>query len=102
MGGRLGTCLLETGAITEYALLSVLSEQLGVPVATRADLEAVPQELISLLSSESAINCSAIPFRGSSHHIDVALGESRDLRSIEALDVEGQGVGVVGSDEACS
>lgn len=79
MGGRLGTCLLETGSITEDALLAVLSEQLGVPVATRSDLEAVPQELISLLSPDSAINCCAIPFRGSSHRVDVALVDAGDL-----------------------
>ncbi len=78
-GGRLGTCLMEIGALGEDVLLSVLSGQLGVPHATRSDLASVPPELLALLPASTALNCSAVPFRLSADRVDIALLDPGDL-----------------------
>ncbi|MCP4203070.1 MAG: hypothetical protein GY769_14205 [bacterium] len=78
-GGRLGTCLLEIGALGEEDLLAVLSEQLHAPTATREDLQDLSPEMIGLLPRSTALNCSAIPFRYSTGRIDVALVDAGDL-----------------------
>lgn len=78
-GGRLGTCLLEIGALSEEDLLIALSEQLDVPEATTDDLRNVPADLTELLSTSTALNCSAVPFRRSGDRIDVALLDPGDF-----------------------
>ncbi|MFQ5527523.1 MAG: hypothetical protein ACE5GX_14830 [Thermoanaerobaculia bacterium] len=78
-GGRLGTCLLEIGAISEEVLLTVLSDQLRVPTAAKTDLEDLSADMIALLPPETALNCSAVPFRQSAGRIDVALLDPGDL-----------------------
>ena len=78
-GGRIGTCLLEIGALGEDDLLAVLSEQLNVPAATTADLRELSSELIGLLPKSTALNCSAVPFRQSAGRIDVALLDPGDF-----------------------
>lgn len=72
-GGRIGTCLLEIGALDEDDLLEALSHQLGVPAATDDELRAIPSELIELLPRSTALSCSAVPFRHVGERIDVAL-----------------------------
>lgn len=78
-GGRLGTCLLEIGGLDEDDLLAVLSEQLDVPLATKADLQELSPEMIGLLPKSTAMACSAVPFRRSAGRIDVALVDAGDF-----------------------
>lgn len=63
VGGRIGSCLLEAGAIDEPMLLKALAHQRGVPAARTFDLKNVPEEVTSLLASRVAIRCLAVPFR---------------------------------------
>lgn len=78
-GGRIGTCMLEIGALSEDDLLAVLSEQLDVPAATTSDLRNLSPELIGLLPKSTALNCSAVPFRQSAGGVDVALLDPGDF-----------------------
>ncbi len=78
-GGRIGTCLLETGALDEDDLLGVLSDQLQVPAASAWDLEELSPELLELLPKATALNCSAVPFRQSAGRVDVALLDAGDF-----------------------
>lgn len=63
VGGRIGSCLLEAGAIDEPMLLKALAHQRGVPAARTFDLKNVPEEVTSLLAPRVAIRCLAVPFR---------------------------------------
>jgi hypothetical protein len=79
LGGRLGTCLLEMGCISENLLDRTLSEQQGLPFASAADLAAVPESVIRLLPAPLAIRYRAIPFKASHSEIDMAMLEVDNL-----------------------
>lgn len=79
MGGLIGTCLLELGAIQEDLLVRVLSEQLGVPGASSADLADVPPAVYQLLPRDLAARYLAIPFHQMSGRVDIALLEVKNL-----------------------
>ncbi len=79
MGGLVGTCLLELGAIQEDLLVRVLSEQLGVPAASVADLADVRPSVHQLLPRDLAARYLAIPFRKMTGRVDVALLDVRNL-----------------------
>ncbi len=79
LGGRLGTCLLELGALSEDVLLGILAEQLEVPAADIEDLRDIPDEVQGLLPANLAISCEAIPFRTDGARVDVAMLEVHNL-----------------------
>ena len=79
LGGRLGTCLLEIGAIREDLMLKVLSEQLAVPFAEIEDLRTVPLEVRELLPANMAIQHLTIPFQASTSSADIAMLDVKNL-----------------------
>ena len=79
LGGRLGTCLLELGLLTEPLLLQALSEQLGVPAAAAADLSSIPPEALAVLPKKTAIRSRAVPFGVSGNSVDIAMLDVGDL-----------------------
>jgi hypothetical protein len=79
VGGRLGTCLLEKGILTEARLERALGELLNVPTATAQELETIPPEVISLLPAKAAVNCRAVPFRLRGTQVDLAFLDVGDL-----------------------
>jgi hypothetical protein len=72
-GGRLGTCLVELGLVNEDELARVLSEQTGLPVATREQLEDIPRKVLELLTPQQADRLHAIPFHQEGRRADVAM-----------------------------
>ena len=72
-GGRLGTCLVELGLVSEDELSRVLSEQLHLPVASREQLEVIPPKVLELLTPQQAERLHAIPFRQEGRRADVAM-----------------------------
>ncbi len=79
LGSRLGTCLLELGAIREDLMLKVLSEQLEVPFAEIEDLRNVDVEVREMLAAGLAIQHSAVPFQATTSSVDIALLEVKNL-----------------------
>ena len=79
IGGRLGSCLLEMGAISEGLLDRILAEQQGVPIATAEDLSDISEELIQLLPARIAIRYQAVPFRVSGARVEIAMLEVDNL-----------------------
>lgn len=78
LGGRLGTCLLELGAISEWQLDAALAKQLGLPAAQVEDLRRVSDDIHSLLPANLAISCEAVPFRVRDDQVDVAILEIKN------------------------
>lgn len=79
LGGRLGTALLELGAIREEVLLTALAQQLRVPVARAEQLAGVPPKVIGLLPAALAARCEAIPFRETATEVAIAMVDVRNL-----------------------
>lgn len=79
IGGRLGTCLLEMGAIAEDLLNRSLAEQQGVPSATADDLLDIPEKVSRLLPAPIAIRYRAVPFRATHNDVDIAMLEVDNL-----------------------
>ncbi|MDH3745581.1 MAG: hypothetical protein OES47_10835 [Acidobacteriota bacterium] len=85
IGGRLGTCLLETGVLDERLLLKALSLQSGAPSATAGDLADIPPSAIARLPARIAASHLAIPFRVFSNKVDVAVADLSDLSRLDEL-----------------
>jgi hypothetical protein len=79
LGGRLGTCLLEIGAIGQDRLLEALAAQLGVPAVKEADLASIEPAALALLPAETALTNRAIVFRAAGNRADVAMLDIGDL-----------------------
>ncbi len=73
LGGRLGTCLLEMGALSEDALLDVLCARTRLPAADLEDLRVVDPEVIQLLSPRLALRYRAVPFRSLGAQVDLVM-----------------------------
>ena len=84
-GRRLGTCLLECGALTEDLLLKALSEVHRVPAVGPEDLRGIPDETIAALPAKIAIRCKAVPFRSFATQVHVAMLDPRDLNCQDEL-----------------
>ena len=79
IGGRLGSCLLEMGAISEGLLDRTLAEQQGVPIAAEEDLRDISNELIQMLPARIAIRYQAVPFRVAGSRVEIAMLEVDNL-----------------------
>lgn len=83
VGGRIGSCLLEVGALGEAMLLRALAHQLSVPAARSIDLKSIPEEVHSILAPRVALRCLAVPFRMLGSELYVAL---LDVSNLDLLD----------------
>jgi len=84
-GGRLSTCLLELGAVSEDDLLHALSEQLKQPFAEADDLRAVEQGVLRLVPEKLARKHHVVPFRGSGTQLSLAMLDPHDLAALDEL-----------------
>ena len=84
-GGRLGTCLLELGALPEELLLRGLSEHHGVPAVSGEELRHIAPEVVELISDKLARRCRAVAFRLESGRLDVALTDPRNLSAQDEI-----------------
>jgi hypothetical protein len=79
VGGRLGTALLESEALSEEQLLTALTEQHGVDAAAVEDLRVLDAETLALLPRKLAIRCRAVPLRARGGRLDLAMDDPANL-----------------------
>ncbi|TMK43698.1 MAG: hypothetical protein E6G55_12120, partial [Actinobacteria bacterium] len=93
-GKRLGSLLVELGALDEVALAGALSEQLGIPLA---DLrKGSPDDgAIALLPESVARAHTAIPIRLTDAGLEVAMADPMDTEAIREV-YEGVRTQVIG------
>ena len=85
--GRLGKVLLDLGYISQLDLLTVLSEQLGIPLVDPAELKDVPMEA-SVLPSGFLSQFLVYPYRVEGDTVFIAMADPLDsdtLRVSEQL-----------------
>lgn len=85
IGGRLGTCLLEAGLVTEDRLSTALTEQHRVPLAPADALRSATEDVYGLLPAAVAGRHGAIPFRRLGSSLDVAMLDPNDLAAIDEI-----------------
>lgn len=84
-GGRLGTCLLDSGLVDEMTLLAALGAQLGVETVDAATLAAVPLANASLLPARAALHASAVPLARRGRTLEVAMLDPRSMPLLDEL-----------------
>jgi hypothetical protein len=82
-GGRLGTNLLELGAVTEEALADALSQFHGVPVV-HGDMALEPK-VLALLRPELVDRLEVIPRRLDGKRLEVLVADPRDLAKLDEV-----------------
>jgi hypothetical protein len=84
-GGRLGTILIEMGAIGELDLARVLSKQMGVPFVSPDQLVDIPKAALDALTPELAMKFQCLPIHVEGRRLTVVMANPRDLRAIDEL-----------------
>jgi hypothetical protein len=82
-GGRLGTNLLETGAVDEATLAAALGEQHGVPFLS-GDLE-VDRSALALVPQETADRCTVVPFVLTGRKLGILCVDPTDLSALDEV-----------------
>ncbi len=85
LGGRLGTSLLEMGAVSEDLLVKTLAEQSALPLADIDELRAIPQEVIDLLPAKVAIRHRVVPFRAGRGRVALAVQQEPEIPILDEL-----------------
>ena len=82
-GGRLGTNLLELGAVSEEALARALGRQHGIP-ALSGDL-GLDRAAVALLAPEIADRCDAIPYVAADRRLGLLVVDPRNLATLDEV-----------------
>lgn len=79
LGGRVGTALVEAGALSEELLLRALAQQHGVEPVEIDDLRNVPGDVVDMLPKKVAVRCRAVPVQATTSRLSVAMLDPGNL-----------------------
>ncbi|MGC4114183.1 MAG: hypothetical protein QM765_06075 [Myxococcales bacterium] len=85
-GGRLGTNLVEVGAVTLEVLSAALAAQRRLPLATFDEIELASSEALALLPASQASQLMAIPLSAGEAGVVVAVASPWDPAIVQALE----------------
>jgi type IV pilus assembly protein PilB len=85
-GRSLGQTLVELKLVSEAELVHVLSQQLGVPVV-EIDLIDVPLAVLELVPAAFAAQHDLVPFAKQLKFLDVAMADPADTQVIDQLQI---------------
>lgn len=88
-GGHLGRILVDMRLVSEEVLVKALSAQLNFPIIDLDRVE-IPQEVLALVSSETAEENSVIPVRVDGKFLDVAMSNPINVGIIDELRIRTQ------------
>jgi hypothetical protein len=84
-GGKLGTCLIELGFVDEWQFAQLLSKYHNLDYVEPYELMSVPQQIITMLTAQTAIDNQAVPYRINNNRLFVAISDAADSQTIERL-----------------
>ena len=84
-GGRLGTNLIEMGAISEENLARFLGKVLGVPYAEPAQFEEVPQDALDAVKPELVEKYTIFPLKKERSKLHLAMKDPNDIALVDEL-----------------
>ena len=84
-GGRLGSCLVNLGHVSEDDIAVVLSRQYGVPSVdlSQCDLD---EEVIALLTTEAVNKHQVVPLKRRGQTLSVAMVDPLDMIALSELE----------------
>jgi len=82
---RLGSALIEMGYVEEDVLARILSEKLGVPLVSRADLSDIPKGVIDDFSRALVAKYHVMPFKLERNRLGLAMTDPNDFNAIEEI-----------------
>lgn len=84
-GGRLGTNLLEMGALTEDDLMKILAFQLNVPYAESRHFEEIPREVLNSVPKELLQKHGIAPLALDGHRLTLAMTDPHNLDIVDEV-----------------
>lgn len=84
-GGRLGSLLVEMGALDEEQLGQVLGKRYRLPYVTSKQLEKVPEEVLPLVTKELAAKYFVVPLKIQKKKLFLAMVNPVDFEAIEEI-----------------
>ena len=84
-GGRLGTVLLEQGLVSEQTLARTLAKVTGREYAHWEIVKATPREILALFPPKIALRAKAIPYSRQGRVLKVAMLDPNDLATEDEL-----------------
>ncbi len=84
-GERLGEALVREGRCTEAAIAEALARQLGLPMATEADLAAPADGMTTLIDPDFARRRLAVPLRLEDDVLVLAVADPADQELLDEL-----------------
>lgn len=84
-GGRLGTNLVEMGAISEETLAKFLSKSMGVPYAGPESFGDVDREAIGSFPTDLAQKYTAFPLKKEGSRLHLAMKDPNDFPALDEL-----------------
>lgn len=84
-GGRLGTNLIEMGAVSEESLLKLLSSQHNVPYAENRFFESIPPDVIDSVPRELVEKFRIIPLKKERNRITLAMPDPTALDVVDEV-----------------
>jgi len=82
-GGQVSTSLLELGLVKEDQLARFLSRRLKVPFFDPLPLTFIPQEVLTLISAEMAIQHRVLPLSRDRQGLSLAVADPSDAEALE-------------------
>lgn len=87
-GGRLGTNLLEMGAVSEEALMKLLALQYNIPHAEASHFEKIPQKVLDSVPKELIDKYRIVPLALEGHRIILAMTDPHKLDIVDEVAFE--------------
>jgi hypothetical protein len=84
-GGRLGTNLLEMGAVSEENLMKLLSLQYNVPYAQPDQFEEIPREVLDSVPEELISDYRIFPLALDGHRLTLAMTDPHKLDIVDEV-----------------
>ena len=81
-GGRLGTCLIKMGLVSEQDVARILSRQYGVPALDLQMIE-VPQTVLKLIPKETAERFQVLPLSREGSSLRMAMADPTNVFALD-------------------
>jgi len=84
-GGKLGTNLIEMGAVEEADISRILSRKFGIPAADCNEIMGISPDLIKLIPRDIAARYRVVPLRLDGRRLTLVMADPTDLKAVDEI-----------------